>query len=96
MTNLNQFSPSATLGLWESPTLIPVLRMIVKERITQWERQCNSQLEKIFSPHPPLFPHQQVRHYLALCQHWKRTSLNERQLQWLDEIETCLRSYKSH
>jgi hypothetical protein len=67
-----------TPDLWESPALIPVLLMVVKEHLAQWEHMQS------------LVHDEEVNRYLAICQHWKQTALNERQRQWLQEIEFYL------
>lgn len=93
MKTIYPTSFAITTSFWESPSLIPVLLMLVKEHLHQWEKQPYSLVEKSSPPALSSHSQQMISQYLALCQHWKQTPLNDRQRQWLQEIECCLQNY---
>lgn len=96
MSDFSSIQLSTAAELWQSPALIPVLLMVVKERLSQWEKQCYSRPEKMITSAPLTpAPDQEISCYRALCQRWKQTQLNKRQRQWVQEIETCLQGYNS-
>ena len=89
--NHEKVSVETTINkLWESPALIPVLLMLVKEHLARIESQELSSKKDPLQGFGCQKSTQQIQRYQALCQHWKQIALNHRQQQWLQEIEGCL------